>query len=158
MPLATLPGREAVKRHVELARQRAEDLVIGDHGQHLRVQLAESVPHQNVREAMVLLRGQHDHALGGELGQADPPVGRQRGPELGDQGVAFDSTVELGAHEEPARRPIDELMVADDVESAAGERAGDRVDQARAIGTFDEQNRWLHDELLQPDRPRALMP
>jgi hypothetical protein len=141
-------GGDEVEGDVELAGQRGEDLVVGDHGHDLGVQLLEGVPHQDVRETVVLLRRQHDDAPGLLLRQSDAgPHGERRAHVL-QQRRSVDRAVELGAHVEPPRGSVHELLVADDVEALPEQRTGDAMNQTGAIGTFNEENRGLQGAIL----------
>jgi hypothetical protein len=141
MGLASQPlAGHAVERDPELLGERAQVGVVADDGGDLGAQLGVGVAHEEVGEAMVLARGEHDQALRITLAK-DHGLRRPESrlhPHADRVGVTH-RALECGAHVEVAVLQVDELMVRDDVHPRAQEHSRDGVHQAGSVDTLDEE-------------------
>src|SRR5262245_45722620 len=101
-----------MERDVESFRTRTERVVIAEHRHHLHVHLAKGVPDQQIRNAMMLLRGQYNRAPGTELRKANHRSRRQIGADFRLKARFFQFSLELGPHEETAGSSIHKLLIA----------------------------------------------
>lgn len=131
---------DVMEGEVEAADQGCEGVVVADDREELGVQFGVGVADEDVRQAMVFAGGEDDDAFGFEAGQLDLGVRGEQIADLGGDAGGVDRAVELGPHEEAGGRAVDEFLVAHDIDPVAEEDAGDAVDQARAVGAFDEED------------------
>ncbi len=129
-----------VERNRELLGERPKDLVVARDRDQVRAELAVRMAHEEVGQAVVLARHKDDDAPRHGPAEMHLRPFRQDGRHGRLNGRRVQQPVARRAHEEPAGLRVDKLVVRGHVCARAKQDPRDRVDQARAVGTVDQQD------------------